>query len=333
MQWAPERAPSTGRKKMAAKNKSNEIHITRVYDAPVKAVWNAWTDPKQVAQWWGPRGFTITTHSKDLRPGGSWVYTMHGPDGVDYPNKTKYFEVEKYSRLVYDHGANDDQPAMFRVTVQFTEIKGKTKMEMSMALPTPEAAEEARKFIKSAGGNATWDRLAEYLEKSASGKDQFVINRTFNAPLNVMFDMWTNPDHFSKWLAPTGFTMEFLKADIKPGGSTFYFMTDGGSTKMYGRANYLEISKPDRIVYTQEFCDEKGNISRHPHAPTWPQTMLTTVTLTAEDADTTRVTVTWEVHGSATREELETFINAKAGMTQGWTGSFDKLENYLKDSV
>src|SRR5947209_2362223 len=133
---------------MAAGNRSNEIHITRVYDAPVKAVWDAWTDPKQAALWWGPRGFTLTTHSKDLRPGGSWTYTMHGPDGVDYPNKTLYHEVETHSKLVYDHGSNDDRPAMFRVTVLFTPIGGKTKMEMSMTLPTPEAAEETRTFIK-----------------------------------------------------------------------------------------------------------------------------------------------------------------------------------------
>ncbi|WP_374027683.1 SRPBCC domain-containing protein [Bdellovibrio bacteriovorus] len=95
---------------MPAKSKSNEIKITRIYDAPVKTVWEAWTDPDQVAKWWGPRGFTLTTHSKDLRPGGSWVYTMHGPDGTDYENKTFYHEVEEYSRLVYDHGGGEDRP-------------------------------------------------------------------------------------------------------------------------------------------------------------------------------------------------------------------------------
>src|SRR6476659_5727630 len=148
---------------MAAKSKSKDIKITRVYDAPVEAVWDAWTDPEQVAQWWGPRGFTLTTHSKDLRPGGSWRYTMHGPDGVDYPNWTQYFEVEECRKLVYDHGGNDDQPPLFRVTVLFSEIDGKTKMEMSMILSTPEAAEETRQIIKKHSGNSTWDRLAEYL--------------------------------------------------------------------------------------------------------------------------------------------------------------------------
>ncbi|MDB5384712.1 MAG: hypothetical protein JWM11_358 [Planctomycetaceae bacterium] len=314
---------------MVAKTPSNEIHITRIYNAPVQLVWDAWTDPEQVAQWWGPRGFTLTTLSKDLRPGGHWNYIMHGPDGVDYPNSTKYFEVETNAKLVYDHGANDDQPPLFRVTVLFSEIDGKTKMEMSMALATPEAAAETRKFIRKAGGNSTWDRLAEYLEKKSTGKEEFVINRTFDAPLDVMFEMWTNPDHFSQWLAPTGFQMEFIRSEIKPGGSTFYFMSGQGAAKMYGRANYLAIEKPHQIVYTQQFCDEHENITRHPMAPTWPETMLTTVQLAEEGPDQTRVTVTWEPYGGTTREELETFIKSRAGMTQGWTGSFDKLEDHL----
>ena len=127
--------------------KPNEITITRVYDAPVKAVWDAWTDPDQVGKWWGPRGFTITTHSKDLRVGGHWHYTMHGPDGTDYVNKTKYFEVEKHAKLVYDHGGNDERAPLFRVTVTFSENKGKTTQTMTMAFATAEKCEESKKFI------------------------------------------------------------------------------------------------------------------------------------------------------------------------------------------
>jgi len=316
---------------MTANPKANEIKIIRIYDAPVQLVWDAWTDPAQVAQWWGPRGFTLTTHSKDLKPGGHWHYTMHGPDGVDYPSKTIYFEVEPCAKLVYDHGGYDDRPPLFRVTVLFSTIGSKTQMEMTMTLPTPEAAEETRKFIKKAGGDATWDRLAEYLGKKSSGQEKFVINRSFNAPLAVIFEMWTNPQHFSQWLAPTGYTMQFIRSDIRPGGSTFYFMTGQGDVKMYGRAEYQAIEKSGRIVYTQQFCDENEKVSRHPLSPTWPETMLTTVELTEEGPERTRVTITWEPHGATTREELETFIKAKGGMTQGWTGSLDKLENYLAD--
>jgi uncharacterized protein YndB with AHSA1/START domain len=314
---------------MAAAKQSNEIRITRVYDAPLKAVWDAWTDPTQAAHWWGPRGFTITTHSKDLRPGGSWVYTMHGPDGIDYPNRAKYLEVEEHAKLVYDHGGNDDRPALFRVTVLFLETKGKTQIDMSMALSTSEAAQEMRKFIKKVGGDSTWDRLAEYLAKKTSGKERFVIQRTFDAPLELMFEMWTDPKHFSQWLPPTGFKMEFVRPDIRPGGSAFYFMTGAGNVKMYGRCQYLEIKRPDRIVYTQQFCDEHELVSRHPMSPTWPETMLTTVQLVEEGTDRTRVIVTWEPYEAATPAELQTFIKARGGMTQGWGGSFDKLDAYL----
>lgn len=314
---------------MGAKNKPNELYISRVYNAPVKLVWDAWTDPQKVAKWWGPRGFSLTTHSKDLRPGGHWKYTMHGPDGTDYPNTTKYFEVEQYARLVYDHGASDDRPPLFRVTVTFEEVDGKTKMEMTMALESEEAAKATKKFIKDAGGNATWDRLAEYIAAETKGTDQFVINRSFDAPIDLIFQMWTDPEHLSRWLPPTGSTMKFIRADIRPGGGTLFSMTNDAGLTMYGRAHYLEITKPSRIVYTQQFCDENENLARHPMAPTWPATMLTTVEFTAEDEGKTRVTITWEIYGEATTLERDTFHNAKGGMTQGWTGSLDKLEDHL----
>ncbi len=203
-------------------------------------------------------------------------------------------------------------------------------MEMSMTLPTPEAAEETRLIIKKFGGYSTWDRLSEYLEKGASGKEKFVITRSFNAPQDLMFEVWTNPKHLTQWLPPSGFEMQLIRSDIKPGGSIFYLMT-GNNLKMYGRAEYLKIEKPRQLVYIQQFCDENEKVSRHPMAPTWPETMQTTVDLAEEGSEQTRVTVTWEPYGSTTPEELETFINSKGGMTQGWTGSFDKLESYLEN--
>jgi uncharacterized protein YndB with AHSA1/START domain len=314
---------------MRAKERSNEIKFTRVYDASVKDVWDAWTDPEKVGKWWGPRGFTLTTHSKDLRPGGHWRYTMHGPDGVDYPTHTIYHEVEKQARLVYDHGGFEDRPPLFRVTVTFKEEKGKTRMDMRMAVATPEALEEIEKNIRKASGYSTWDRLAEYLDHELTGKERFVINRSFDASIETMFAMWTDPKHFQRWLAPTGFNMEFIRVDIRPGGDSYYCMSGEGGAKMYGRAQYREIERPSRIVYTQQFSDENEKITRHPMSPTWPETMLTTVTLEAEGPERTRVTVRWEPFGEVTAAELDTFVKARSGMTQGWTGSFDKLEEYV----
>lgn len=307
---------------------SSEIRLHRLYDAPLKSVWDAWTDPAQAAQWWGPRGFTLTTHSKDLRPGGSWVYTMHGPDGTDYPNTAVYLEVEPLARLVYDHGANHDSPPLFRVTVQFAEVDGKTHMDMRMRLPDARAAAQTRQLIKKAGGNATWDRLAEYMAKRLSDQEKFVINRSFDAPLAAVFAMWTDPAHLARWLAPTGFDMRFIRADIRTGGNSLFSMT-GPTLTMYARAQYEEVSSPDRIVYTQQFCDADENITRHPMAPAWPETMRTAVALTAEGPSCTRVTISSEVVGPATAHELDVFTSGRGGMTQGWTGSFDKLETLL----
>ncbi len=316
---------------MSPTSKPNEIRLIREYDAPLEIVWDAWTDPDQAAQWWGPRGFTLTTHSKDLRPGGIWHYTMHGPDGTDYPNKTLYHEVEERKKLVYDHGANDERAPLFRVTVTFAESGGKTTMDMTMALRTAEEAQATREFIKKAGGNGTWDRLAEYLDKQIAGRDIFVINRSFDAPVDVLFTMWTDPERFSKWLPPVGLNMEFLEVDIRAGGIAFYKMTNHADLTMYGRIEYQEIIKPSRLVYKQQFCDEEGNLSRHPKLPVWPATMHTIVLLTPEGNNVSRVTVTWKPVGEFTQEEVAVFLEHRPSMTQGWTGSFDKLESLLAD--
>jgi uncharacterized protein YndB with AHSA1/START domain len=317
---------------MVAKSKPNEISITRVYDAPVDAVWDAWTDPEQVGQWWGPRGFTITTHSKDLQPGGIWHYTMHGPDGTDYPNKTLYHVVDQHKKLVYDHGGNDERKPMFRVTVLFSELNGKTTMEMTMALPTAEEAAATRKFIKAAGGNATWDRLAEFL-KDGKGQPSFIITRSFAAPIEQMFELWTNPNHFSQWLPPVGFEMDILSGEIQAGQDCFFRMSDRAELTFYGKFEFHEIIKPDNIVYVQRFCDAEGNITRHPGLPVFPESMLNTIHFAAEDDVTTRITVTTIPFGTNTTEETTAFKDLRSSMTQGWTGSLDKLEAMVQPAA
>ena len=311
----------------------NEIRIIRIYDAPVKAVWDAWIRSRSSRPMVGsPLASRLSHAQKGFTR--RWNMGLHDARArrvrLSECNQ-KYYEVEK------------NIPAWFMTMAEATTnrrcsasrssspilLKGKTKMDMTMGLASAEALEETRKIIKKASGYSTWDRLSEYLTKTSSGKEQFVINRTFDAPIEKMYEMWTAPKHFSQWLAPTGFTMKFLRAEIKSGGTSFYSMTNGSTMTMYGRASYLKMERPHLISYTQQFCDEKENITRHPLAPTWPETMLTTVELAEEGADKTRVTVTWEAHGKVTPEELDTFVKQKAGMTQGWTGSFDKLETYL----
>lgn len=313
---------------MAAQNKANVLSLSRIYDAPLQSVWDAWTVPEEVAQWWGPRGFTLTTHSHDLCTGGHWHYTMHGPDGTDYENTTQYLEVVPMQRMIYDHGGHKDRPPLFRMTALFTERNGRTQLDLSMAFATPEVATEMRGFIKKAGGEATWDRLGEYLVRRQTGAEQFFIARTFDAAIDQVYEMWTNPDHLAQWLPPTGATMQFLRAEPRIEGTSFYAMTMADGTVMHGRLSYLALERPSRIVYTQQFCDEKEQVIRAPFFACWPRTMVTTVELVSEAPDRTRVSLRWEPQ-DASAPEIAEFVKQRGNMTKGWTGSFDKLEAFV----
>lgn len=142
-----------------------ELVFNRVFDAPRELVFEAWTDPKHVGHWWGPNGFTITTHEMDVRPGGVWRFIMHGPDGVDYENKIVYTEIVKPERLVYLHGSDEeDESGQFQVTVTFAEQGSKTRITMQMLFAS--AADRDRvveEFGAIEGANQTLDRLAAYL--------------------------------------------------------------------------------------------------------------------------------------------------------------------------
>jgi uncharacterized protein YndB with AHSA1/START domain len=134
-----------------------------VYPAPRELVFDAWTQPEHVARWWGPRGFTTTTYEMDVRPGGVWRFTMHGPDGTDYPNRIVYTEVVRPERLAYDHGG-DDGPPDFHTTVVFDVEGDETRMTMRMIFPTAAARDYlAREFHAVEGAQQTLDRLGEFL--------------------------------------------------------------------------------------------------------------------------------------------------------------------------
>ncbi len=142
-----------------------EIVTKRTFDAPRELVFKAWTDPEHIGEWWGPTGFTTTTSEMDVRPGGTWRFIMHGPDGVDYPNLVTYIEVEPPERLVYTHGDDDgDMSVQFVTTVTLVDRGGKTELTMQALFAT--AAERDRVIAEVGaieGANQTLGRLAEYL--------------------------------------------------------------------------------------------------------------------------------------------------------------------------
>jgi uncharacterized protein YndB with AHSA1/START domain len=142
-----------------------ELILTRILGARRSLVFRAWTDPQHLARWWGPRGFTTTTHSMDVRPGGEWRFVMHGPDGTDYKNKIVYLEVVEPERLVYNHfGEEGDQEEKFQTIVTFRDRGTTTEVIMRALFPTAAAREfVVEKHGAIEGGKQTLERLAEFV--------------------------------------------------------------------------------------------------------------------------------------------------------------------------
>lgn len=153
------------------RNAGREIRVSRVFDAPRELVWKAMTDPEHVGVWWGPDGFTTTTKSIDVRPGGSWVYTMHGPDGRDYPNAMTYREVVRPERLAYRHGTSEEEnpDEDFGATVTLEDLgDGRTRVTMISLFPSDAARELViREYGALEGDVQHLEKLADHLKRMA----------------------------------------------------------------------------------------------------------------------------------------------------------------------
>lgn len=286
------------------------IVVSRVFNAPRNLVFDAWTDAKHIGRWYGPRGFTITTHSIDVRPGGVWRFDMHGPDGVDYPNKITYREIVRPERLVYDHG-DPGEPAYFQNTVTFEELEGKTKLTLSMLFPSAEARDTVvKKYNAIEGGNQTLDRLGEQLGKM----QELITTRIFDAPRAVVFKAWTDPAQLKIWWGPKGFTNPLCEVDVRPGGAIRIHMRapDGNVYPMTGM--FHEILEPERLVFTSSALGQDGE-------PLFE--ILNTVTF-SEESGKTKLTL----HASVSNVKGEAAQHL-AGMEQGWSMSLDRLAKLI----
>jgi uncharacterized protein YndB with AHSA1/START domain len=136
-----------------------ELLIKRTFDAPRKLVFKVWTDPKHLAQWWGPRGFTTEVHEMDVRPGGVWRYSMHGPDGSDYPFDGVYVEVVEPERLVFDGSIHESPKQRVWTEVTFADQGAKTEVTVRQFFSFESDATRGA----SIGWNQQLDRLQEFL--------------------------------------------------------------------------------------------------------------------------------------------------------------------------
>ena len=316
----------------ASENRS--LTLTRLVTASPVRVWAAFTQADEVAKWWGPNGYTITTLERDFRVGGVWRFIMHGPDGTEYGNRHAYTEIIENEKIAYVHGSDiDDDPNAFFASVSLAREGDQTRVTMQMTFATA----EQRAFVEGFGavelGYQTLAKLAAHIGNAVPTLDdipeteRFSISRIIDAPAEKVFAAWTMKEHLEKWWGTGGMTFGVEKLDLVPGGVFHYSMKIPNGAVMYGKFTFVEITPPKRLVFFTSFSDAELGVKRHPMSASWP---LETVSFLSFEAEGNRTRMTL-VGGAwnATAEERQTYVDGFAGMTQGFSSTWDSLAQYL----
>jgi PhnB protein len=147
--------------KSESKTADREIRISRLLNAPIDLVWEVWTDPEHISKWWGPDGFTNTIHSMDLKVGGEWNLTMHGPDGTDFKNKSIFKEIVPHKKIVYEHVSTPK----FMTSIEFESQGKKTLMNWHMLFESREQFVQVVKTFKADEGlQQNVEKLNHYVQ-------------------------------------------------------------------------------------------------------------------------------------------------------------------------
>jgi uncharacterized protein YndB with AHSA1/START domain len=305
-----------------------KLVVSRTFDAPRKLVWKAWTEPEQMAKWWGPHMFTNPVCEMDVRPGGTLLIHMQGPEGPAMPMQGVFQEVTPLEKLVFTTRAFLDEKGESGIEttniVTFREEGGKTivRLESFFTKARPEFAMAVKGF--KAGWNQSLDRLFALLSESPT----FILTRVFDASRDLLWKVYSQAEHLAAWWGPKGLEMVDIHLDFRPGGLFHYSMKTPDGLKMWGRFVYQEVEAPERLSFVVSFSNEAGGITRHPMSSSWPAEVLSILTF-FEVAPSKTALIMSATPVNATVEERKTFDAGRESMQQGFKGTLDQLAEYL----
>jgi uncharacterized protein YndB with AHSA1/START domain len=156
---------------------------------------------------------------------------------------------------------------------------------------------------------------------------EFVITRLFRAPRLQVWEAWAKPELMSQWFGPKGVITTVKTLDLRPGGIMHARMDRPDGGQMWAKFAYREVVEPSRLVWVHSFADEQANTVPWPFEGPWPLEILSTATFT-EEGGGTRIHVVWTPL-NASVEEQQAFVGMIESMTEGWGGTFDKLDEAL----
>ncbi len=295
-----------------------ELVLTRVFDAPRELVFQAWTDPKLLTQWWGPHGFTNPVCELDVRPGGAIRIDMRGPDGNVYPMTGVFHVVVAPEKLLFTSAVPDGKGGnhlQVLNTAIFAERGGKTEITMRAKVVHSSAVGDKMLEGMEPGWMQSLERLEDHLANPAEelATREIVLSRLFDASRELVWKAWTQPEHVAQWWGPRGFTTTIHEMDLRPGGVWRHTMHGPDGTDYRNRIVFLEIERPKRLVYKHE--PEKG---------TEPVNFQVSVTF-FEMGGQTGVTVRMLFPSAAAREH----VVKKYGAVEGLQQTLERLAEYV----
>jgi len=302
-----------------------DIVMERTYDAPVSVVWRAITQIDQMKQWYMP---ALQSFKPEV---GFETRFDIAHEGKTFAHLWRVMEVVPEKKIAYSW-KYAGYPGDSIVTFELFAEGSRTRLKLTHGgLETFEPMnhpELAKKNFAEGWTSLIGSLLKDFVEKGRFDiQDEFATMRTFDAPRELVWKAFTEPERMKEWWGPKGFKVIHSKMDLRPGGVYHYGMQSPEGHEMWGKFVYREIVPPERLVLVSSFSDRDGNITRHPMAPTWPREMLSVFTFEENNGKTT-LTIRWSPL-NATDEERKTFSDGKPGMQQGWSGTFDQLAEYL----
>ncbi len=156
-----------------------------------------------------------------------------------------------------------------------------------------------------------------------------ILTRTFNAPMQLVYEAWTQEKHLCQWQAPfEGVVCEYKVSNIKPGGSALHKMIMPNGNEMWLLTQYQELNPYDTIIFIQYSSNEDGEIMPPP-MPNWPKEIMSTIKLSEVDG-TTHMEFIWQPINPS-KEEAEAWEASRSEHGKGWGGSFELLAGYLEE--
>jgi uncharacterized protein YndB with AHSA1/START domain len=138
-----------------------ELFLTRTVKAPIELVWEVWTKPEHICNWWGPNDFTCTISKMDFRTGGEWNLILHGPDGRDYDNRSRFLEIIPFKKIIYDHVS---EPHII-ATIEFEDLGEETLIKWHMLFDSHEMLVKIAKEHKAEEGQKqNIEKLSAYIK-------------------------------------------------------------------------------------------------------------------------------------------------------------------------